>query len=105
MKDIDVAPLRATRLSDPRPQCDTRAERDRLHPALHHSRGPTGSHRQGDIGATRPIMVAGDAASCPSGLDIPSPTVHTRRSSAKQVALCYRELNEEEPFMRQIGGQ
>jgi len=47
MNDIDVVPLRAMLSSDPSPQRDTRADRDRPRPALLHSPGPTASHRQG----------------------------------------------------------
>jgi hypothetical protein len=49
--------------------------------------------------------VAGDAAASSSGRHTPLLIVHTRRSSAKRVALCYRALNEEEPFMRRVGGR
>jgi len=61
MNGIDVVPLRATHSSDPSPQRDTHADRDRPHPGLLHSRDPTAWHRQGDIVAIRLTTVAGDA--------------------------------------------
>jgi hypothetical protein len=105
MNDIDVAPLRETRSFDRRPQLDIHADSDRPHPVRLHSPDPAAEHPQEDVESSEPTTVAGDAAAFSSGRHTPLLIVHTRRSSAKRVALCYRALNEEEPFMRRLGGR
>jgi len=105
MNDIDVVPLRATHSSDPSPQRDTHADRDLPHPCLLHSRDPRASHQQGDTVAIRPTTVVGDAVACSSERHTSWPTVRTRRSSARQAELCYREPCSEEPFMPQVDVQ
>ena len=93
MNHIGVVQLQATRSFDPHPQRDTHADRDRSHPALLHSRDPTGSPRQGGAGAIRSTTAVVDAVAYPSRRCTPSPNVRMRRSSARQVELCYRETS------------
>jgi hypothetical protein len=82
--------LRATHSSDPSPQRDTHADRDRPHPGLLHSRDLIALHQQGDILAIRSTTAVGDAVAGSNGRHTLRPTVRTPRSSARQVVLCYR---------------